>query len=94
MSKQTGNFLTLTDAISKYSADGMRLCLADAGDSVEDANFVEKTAEAGLLRLFAFIEWIKEMNAMKSSLRTTATYTYADLVFKRFFIFYLNLNIF
>lgn len=41
MSKSDGNFLTLTEAVDKFSADGMRLCLADAGDSVEDANFVE-----------------------------------------------------
>ena len=33
MSKSTGNFLTLTDAINKFSADGMRFALADSGDS-------------------------------------------------------------
>lgn len=38
---------------------GMRLALADAGDTVEDANFVEKTADAGLLRLYTLIEWVK-----------------------------------
>ena len=47
MSKSTGNFLTLQEAIEKFSADGMRLSLADAGDSVEDANFVESMADAG-----------------------------------------------
>ena len=31
MSKSTGNFLTLREAIDRYSADGMRLALADAG---------------------------------------------------------------
>ena len=31
MSKSTGNFLTLREAMDKYSADGMRLALADAG---------------------------------------------------------------
>lgn len=41
MSKSDGNFLTLSDSIVKYSADGTRLCLADAGDSIDDANFVE-----------------------------------------------------
>ena len=50
MSKSTGNFLTLTDAIDKFSADGMRFALADSGDSVEDANFVEKTADMAVLR--------------------------------------------
>lgn len=47
MSKSEGNFLTLSEAVEKFSADGMRFCLADAGDSVEDANFVETTADAG-----------------------------------------------
>ncbi|OTF71774.1 hypothetical protein BLA29_014085, partial [Euroglyphus maynei] len=61
MSKSTGNFLTLHDAILKYSADGVRFALADAGDAIEDANFVEKQAENGLLKLYAFIEWCREM---------------------------------
>ncbi|UJR23818.1 hypothetical protein I4U23_026794 [Adineta vaga] len=61
MSKSTGNFLTLVQAIDKYSADGMRLTLADAGDSIEDANFEEEMAEAQLLRLYTFIEWVKEV---------------------------------
>ncbi|CAG2062926.1 unnamed protein product, partial [Timema podura] len=42
--KSDGNFLTLSEAVEKFSADGMRLCLADAGDSIEDANFVESMA--------------------------------------------------
>lgn len=37
----------------------MRLSLADAGDTMEDANFVEKMADAGILRLFTFLEWTK-----------------------------------
>lgn len=69
MSKSEGNFLTLTEAIKKFSADGMRLCLADAGDTVEDANFVENMADAGILRLYTFIEWVKEILASKDSLR-------------------------
>ena len=61
MSKSTGNFLTLTEGIELFSADGMRLSLADAGDSVEDANFVYSMADAAILRLFNLIEWVKEM---------------------------------
>ncbi len=61
MSKSTGNFLTLSEAIDKFSADGMRLALADAGDSVEDANFDSANAEAGILRLYTFVEWAREM---------------------------------
>lgn len=37
----------------------MRLALADGGDTMEDANFVEKMADAGILRLFTFLEWTK-----------------------------------
>merc|ERR1719397_972708 len=61
MSKSTGNFMTLSDAIDAFSADGMRLALADAGDTVEDANFVFGTADAGILKLFTLIEWTKEV---------------------------------
>lgn len=45
-----GNFKTLRGAIQQYSADGLRLCLAVAGDSMADANFED---EASMLRLSA-----------------------------------------
>lgn len=82
MSKSDGNFLTLTDAVRKFSADGMRLCLADSGDSVEDANFVESMADAGILRLYTFIEWVKEILESKDSLRTGPDNSFNDKVFK------------
>ena len=65
--------------------EGMRLSLADAGDSVEDANFVEAMADAGILRLYAFLEWVKEMLAARSAseLRTGPASTYCDRVFVR-----------
>ncbi|KAJ3589814.1 hypothetical protein NHX12_010655 [Muraenolepis orangiensis] len=81
MSKSTGNFLTLSEAIDKFSADGMRLALADAGDTVEDANFVETMADAGILRLYTWVEWVKEMIANQSSLRTGPPDTFNDRVF-------------
>ncbi|CAI4231157.1 unnamed protein product [Auanema sp. JU1783] len=65
MSKSTGNFLTLSEGIDRFSADGMRLSLADAGDGVEDANFVFSMADAAVLRLFNLIEWVKEMNELR-----------------------------
>lgn len=65
----------------KYSADGTRLCLADAGDSIEDANFVESTADAGILRLYTFIEWVKEMIESKLLFRTGPKDTFNDKVF-------------
>ena len=55
MSKNSGNFVTLAEAIGKFSADGMRMALADAGDSIEDANFVDTMAEASILKLYTFI---------------------------------------
>lgn len=60
------------------------MTLADAGDSVEDANFVETVAEANLLRLFAFYEWCKETVENKSQLRSADSpiETYADKVFE------------
>uniref|UniRef100_A0A671S017 Leucine--tRNA ligase, cytoplasmic n=1 Tax=Sinocyclocheilus anshuiensis TaxID=1608454 RepID=A0A671S017_9TELE len=81
MSKSTGNFLTLSQAIAKFSADGMRLALADAGDTVEDANFVEAMADAGILRLFTWVEWVKEMIANENNLRTGPADTFNDRVF-------------
>ncbi|XP_042547982.1 leucine--tRNA ligase, cytoplasmic [Dipodomys spectabilis] len=81
MSKSTGNFLTLTQAADKFSADGMRLALADAGDTVEDANFVEAMADAGILRLYTWVEWVKEMVANWDSLRSGPASTFNDKVF-------------
>ncbi|XP_031781596.1 leucine--tRNA ligase, cytoplasmic [Nasonia vitripennis] len=82
MSKSEGNFLTLSEAVKKYSADGTRLCLADSGDSVEDANFVERTADAGILRLYTFIEWVKEIvTTSSSSFRQGKPTTFNDQVF-------------
>lgn len=83
MSKSEGNFLTLAEAVQKFSADGMRLCLADSGDSVEDANFVESMADAGILRLYTLIEWVKEILATQDTLRDTEPNTFNDKVFKR-----------
>ena len=59
MAKSTGNFITLNDAIARFSADGTRLALADAGDTLEDSNFVYDMADGGLLRLYSQLDWIK-----------------------------------
>ena len=61
---------------------GMRLALADGGDlAVEDANFVEDMADAGILRLYTFLEWTKEMLETKSALRTGPIESFNDRVF-------------
>lgn len=84
MSKSEGNFLTLSDAVKKFSADGMRLCLANSGDSIDDANFVESMADAGILRLYNFIEWVQEVLNTKDSFRTGEPSTFNDKVFERY----------
>jgi leucyl-tRNA synthetase len=61
MSKSEGNFLTLSDGVDQYTADGMRLALADGGDSIEDANFSTKNSNAAILRLFTLLEWVTEV---------------------------------
>ncbi|KAJ3373383.1 cytosolic leucyl tRNA synthetase [Allomyces arbusculus] len=81
MSKSTGTFLTVADALERYGADGTRFAMADAGDSVEDANFVDATANAAILRLYTQKEWCTETMASLSTLRTGA-YSFADRVFK------------
>ena len=72
MSKSTGNFLTLSDAVKKYGADACRIALADAGDGVEDANFEETVANQIILRLYTLKEWCEEI-IDSSSLRSADT---------------------
>jgi len=38
MSKSTGNFITLADALNQYRLDALRVMLIEAGDGLEDAN--------------------------------------------------------
>ncbi|KAK6945521.1 Methionyl/Valyl/Leucyl/Isoleucyl-tRNA synthetase, anticodon-binding [Dillenia turbinata] len=81
MSKSTGNFRTLRQAIEEFSADATRFSLADAGDGVDDANFVFETANAAILRLTKEIAWMEEVLAAELDLRTGPPSTYADRVF-------------
>ena len=69
MSKSTGNFLTLNDAVKKYGADACRIALADAGDGVEDANFEETVANQIILRMYTLKEWCEEV-VQDKNLRT------------------------
>ncbi|GAB5366064.1 hypothetical protein AAMO2058_001112200 [Amorphochlora amoebiformis] len=57
MSKSTGNFLLLREALEKFGADAVRLALADAGDALEeDANFNLQTADKAVLRLYNLVQ--------------------------------------
>ena len=60
MSKSTGNFLTLSEAVKKFGADATRIALSDAGDGIEDANFEEKVANGAIMRMFTLKDWIEE----------------------------------
>ncbi|XP_010692415.2 leucine--tRNA ligase, cytoplasmic isoform X1 [Beta vulgaris subsp. vulgaris] len=82
MSKSTGNFRTLRQAIEEFSADATRFALADAGDGVDDANFVFETANAAILRLTKEIAWMEEVLAADTTLRSGEPSTYADRVFE------------
>jgi len=81
MSKSTGNFLTLNDAVKKYGADACRVALADAGDGVEDANFEESVANQVILRLHTLKEWCEEV-VKDSSLRTGPSDNFWDQLFE------------
>lgn len=80
MSKSTGNFLTLNDAVNKYGADATRIALADAGDGVEDANFEESVANQIILRLHTLKEWCEEV-VNDSKLRTGKSDNFWDQLF-------------
>ncbi|KAK8634180.1 hypothetical protein V6N13_015008 [Hibiscus sabdariffa] len=75
-------FRTLRQAIEEFSADATRFSLADAGDGIDDANFVFETANTAILRLTKEIAWMEEILSAESSLRTGPPSTYADRVFE------------
>lgn len=82
MSKSTGNFMTIADALNEFGADASRLALADAGDSVEDANFLKDTANMAVLRLFNLLEFAKDVANPASNYREgPSDQIYPDLVF-------------
>lgn len=84
MAKSTGNFISLYDGVERFTADGMRFALADAGDGIfDDSNFTTDSADGALLKLYTQIEWVKEiltdLNAA-DGLRVGG-FTFADEVF-------------
>ena len=71
MSKSKGNFLMMDETVNKFSADATRFACADAGDSLEDANFSRETADTAILALTNEDAWIRETLA-STNLRTNA----------------------
>uniref|UniRef100_A0A8C6KXZ5 Leucine--tRNA ligase, cytoplasmic n=1 Tax=Nothobranchius furzeri TaxID=105023 RepID=A0A8C6KXZ5_NOTFU len=79
--RANGHLLLNSEKVCVCACVCMRLALADAGDTVEDANFVETMADAGILRLYTWVEWVKEMIANQNNLRTGLMDTFNDRVF-------------
>ncbi len=73
MSKSKGNFLMMLECVEEFTADATRFALADAGDSLEDANFDRAVANQAVLSLFVEEEWIVSvMNDRMAGLLRTA----------------------
>ena len=79
MSKSKGNFLMMNETVEKFSADATRFACADAGDSLDDANFSRETADAAILSLITEETWILEALALEN-LRTDDDLNFMDKV--------------
>ncbi|CAI6085325.1 unnamed protein product [Clonostachys chloroleuca] len=79
MSKSTGNFMTLRQAINKYGTDATRLALAEAGDGIEDANLEETVANSAILRLYELRKWSKD--ALEEDNLRTGELSFFDKLF-------------
>lgn len=59
MSKSTGNFLTLCDAIAKYGSNAMRFALA-CNDGINDGNFTDSNALTAISKLANELTFIQD----------------------------------
>lgn len=69
MSKSKGNFINLIATIEDYGADASRLTCAQAGDSINDANFTHENANAAIMQLSTLEMFLGKMLEQKGSLR-------------------------
>lgn len=84
MSKSKGNFYMMLECVEKFSADATRFALADAGDTMEDANFAIDQANNAVQSLYIEEEWIRSiLEADPSTFRDgpESEYLYMDRVF-------------
>ena len=65
-----------------YSADAVRIALADAGDGLDDANFEQTAANAAILRLTKELTWIEDILASKEGLTSGPPTTFFERVFE------------
>src|SRR5690606_5129258 len=61
MSKSTGNFMTLNDAITEYGADATRIALANAGSGMDNANFTDENVNEAILKLASEMDYCKKL---------------------------------
>lgn len=74
----------LLECIEKFSADATRFALADAGDTLEDANFAIDQANNAVQSLYREEEWIRSILAADSSSfrdGSESEYLYMDRAF-------------
>lgn len=93
MSKNTGNFITLEAALKKFGVDATRLALADAGDTLEDANFDEGFANTIILKLtkeWSFVTENYDAEAAAAMGDATEYKLYSERVFDNAINFAMN----
>eukprot|EP01018_Ginkgo_biloba_P037915 Gb_05996 [translate_table: standard] len=73
--------LWVSGEFQDFSSDATRFSLADAGDAMDDANFVFETTNAAILRLTKEIGWMEGILAVEASLRQGPPSSFADWVF-------------
>lgn len=84
MSKSKGNFLLVGDVCDSISADVLRLSLANAGDSLDDANVEIKTSDKILLKMASLEGWLQDMKKLLPTFRedSPAEVEFFDRVFE------------
>lgn len=85
MSKSEGNFFTITEIVDMFSADAVRVALAEAGDFLDDANFELQSADSAILKLNNLETWIKLATESIQTLRRDAPdekIAYQDSIFE------------
>ena len=70
MSKSKGNVITLDQAVDEYGADSARYACAQAGDSINDANFTKENANAGIMQLSTLEMFLAKALEQRSTYRT------------------------
>ena len=84
MSKSLGNFLTLEECVKMYGSDATRIAFADAGDTLDDANFVHGTADNAILRLANLDTWIKSTLEVYPNMRENSPNGYLEFADRAF----------